>query len=385
MNLIFFIGTLLAQPYHYPFGFDVPGLSRIDTAFFDEIEKDIGRSLTFNNASKEYTYIQHLKNVSVFDAYGKIRDDLNEEAYYLHLNNMINQFPTQTSGYYWLARFYMDKGDVNKSLDLMRKASTEFNISPQSFSHLTQLYSKNSEFINGYNSLEKYYKGVTTFLSDRNWIALYDSIKQQDQLYRAKYRLDDPRFEPQYKIDEQNALFLRELVHEYGWFSKYLGRDYYLVETPVVHFAIEHQLYFLDYIIADCMSYQARWSEAEAVVWKIINHTSRIIVNDQSYHGLPLMCIDPLSGILDLEQSMLTIRSAVLAMFGCGANRSDIWLIATSELSETNYIESLEVIKKYLVLLGLDGNKIHIQRELLENDIENRLILKTPVVLKLKL
>ncbi len=48
-------------------------------------------------------------------------------------------------------------------------------------------------------------------------------------------------------------------------------------------------------------------------------------------------------------------------MFGCGGNRSDIWLVATSGFSNENYVESLNIVKKYFALLGLDEEKIHIQ------------------------
>lgn len=381
--LFFFIGS--AQPYHYPFAYNHSGLNRIDDAFFDELEKDLGRTISFNNTSPQYTYIQHLKNKSVYFSLMSNAAELKEEDYYLHLKEMIVRFPTQTNGYYNLARNYMDQGDVEEAIDVLKKAALEFNISPKSFSYLTQLYAKNQEFIKGFNDLiDFYFTSETTVLPDSSWILLYDSLKQKDQLYRGKFRLDDARFEPQYQIDEQNALFLRELVLEHGWFSKFLGRDYHFVHIPIMHFAIEHQLFFLDYIIADCMAYQGRWLEAEQVLWKIINHTSQVIVGNESYHSLPLLYINPITCMIDLEKSMLAIRSAVLAMFGCGGNRSDIWLIATSELSDVNYTESLKVIKKYLVLLGLDENKVHIQENLLERKIEDQLKLNTPVVLKRK-
>ncbi len=382
LKLLF--GASFAQPYHYPFGYNHSGLNRIEDAFFDELEKDLGRTISFNNTSPQYSYIQHLRNKNVFFSSGKQRDELNEEEYYLHLKEMIARFPTQTSGYYNLARNYMEKEEVKKAIGVLKKAALEFNIPP--FSHLAQLYAENDEFTSRYNELLAYYLAAeTTALPDSNWIALYDSIKQQDQLYRGKFSLDDPRFEPQYQIDEQNALFLRELVSEHGWVSKYLGRDYHFVHIPIMHFAIEHQLYFLDYIIADCMSYQARWLEAEQVLWKMVNHTTHIVVEKESYHSLPLMCIDPLTGKIDLEQSMLAIRSAVLAMFGCGGNMSDIWLVATSEISDTNHIEKLKIIKKYFSLLGLSEDKIHIQTELLDKGIEAQLKLKTPILIKRKI
>jgi hypothetical protein len=71
-------------------------------------------------------------------------------------------------------------------------------------------------------------------------------------------------------------------------------------------------------------------------------------------------------------------------MIGCGGDKSDIWLVATSEFPNENHMESLKILKKYFVLLGLDEDKIHIQDDLLDREIENQLILKTPIVLKLK-
>jgi len=377
-----------AQPYHYPFNYNHSGLNRIDDAFFDELEKDLGRSIALDKAAFEYRYIQHLRNkntfLSLYDKAAELNHEENATEIFLLLQRIVADFPTQTTGYYQLSRFFMNKGKVTDAIDVLKKAAMEFNLSPESFSYLTQLYAENDEFIRGYNDLMRHYKTKTTLLPDSNWIALYDSIKQQDQLYRGKFRLDDPRFEPQYQIDEQNALFLTELLLEHGWFSKFLGRDYHFAHTPVMHFAIEHQLFFLDFIIADCMAYQARWFEAEQVLWKMINHTTRVIINDETYHSLPLLYNDSETGIIDLEQSMLAIRSAVLAMYGCGGNRSDIWLIATSELSDVYHTESLKAIKKYFVLLGLDQDKIHVQESLLEREIEDQLKLKTPVVLKRK-
>lgn len=389
LTVIFFSQFLFyfysSQEYHYPFGYETRNLNWIDEGFFDELEKDLGRSITFNNTCSEYSYIQHLKNKYVFHFFGRPRAELNEEEYYLQLHETIIKFPTQTNGYYWLVRFYMEKGKIDKAIDILKRASLEYNIPPGTFSHLTKFFADNDEFISKYSDLADYYFAAeTTVLPDSHWIALYDSIKQQDQMYRSKYRSKDPRFELQLQIDEQNALFLRELVREYGWFSKFLGRNYNLVHLPVMHFSIDHQLYFLDYIIADCKSYQARWLEAEEVLVKMINHTTRIVVDDESYHSLPLFTFNPSTGFIDLEQSMLTIRSVVLAMFNSGREMRDIWLISTSVLSETNFIESLEVIKKYLALLGLDEDKIHIKKELLEKDIEKQLKLKTSVVLKLK-
>ena len=374
-----------AQYYHYPFGYNYSGLNRIDDAFFDELGKDLGRTILYDNTSPEYTYIQHLKNKNEFFSFGKPRAELEESEYYLQLYEIINKFPTQTSGYYNLAVLYLNEGKVDEAIEILQRAALEFNIMPESFSYLTQLYAENDEFIKRYNDLKEYYvNSEAIVLPDRRWIALYDSIREQDQLYRGKFRLDDPRFEPQYKIDEQNALFLRELALEHGWFSKFLGRNYNFVHVPVMHFSVDDQLFFLDHIIADCMSYQARWLEAEQVLWKMINHTTQVIIKGESYHSLPLLYIDPANGIIDLEQSMLAIRSAVLAMYGCGGNRSDIWLVATSDLSDVNHSESLKAIKKYFVLLGLDKDKIHIQESLLEREIEDQLKLKTPVVLKRK-
>jgi tetratricopeptide (TPR) repeat protein len=129
---------------------------------------------------------------------------------------MVDDFPTQPSVYYQLARYYMGMENVDEAIDVLKKASLEFNIPPESFSYLTQLYAENEKFIGRYNQLMAYYlTAETTVFPDSKWIALYDSIKEQDQLYRGKYRPDDPRFEPQLQIDEQNALFLRELVIEH--------------------------------------------------------------------------------------------------------------------------------------------------------------------------
>lgn len=385
--LIVFASAAKAQPYHYPFGYNQSGLNIIDDAFFNELEKDLGRSISFNNISPEYTYIQHLKNKSILFSLQRQMAEFNQKEHadsiYVLLQEIIEKFPTQTGGYYLLARLYLDFGEIDEAIGVLKKAALKFNISPKSFSYLTQLHAENEKFIQGYNELLAYYlTAETTTLPDSNWIALYDSIKKQDQLYRGKYSIDDPRFEPQFLIDEQNALLFRELVREHGWVSKYLGRDYHMVHIPVMHFAIEHQLYLLDYIIADCLSYKARWLEAEQVIWKIINHQSMVIIDNENYHSLPLMYIDSLTGVIDLEQSMLAIRSAVLAMFGCGGNRSDIWLVATSEFPNENYVESLNVLKKYFAILGLDEDKIHIQAEFLDKEIEGQLKLKTPFVLK---
>ena len=82
---------------------------------------------------------------------------------------------------------------------------------------------------------------------------------------------------------------------------------------------------------------------------------------------------------------MLAIRSVVLAMIGCGGDRSDIWLVATSEFPNENHMESLKILKKYFVLLGLDEAKIHIQEDLLDREIEDQLKLNTPIVLNRKL
>ncbi len=71
-------------------------------------------------------------------------------------------------------------------------------------------------------------------------------------------------------------------------------------------------------------------------------------------------------------------------MFGCGGNRSDIWLVATSGFPNENYVESLNIVKKYFSLLGLDEEKIHIQAGLLDREIEDQLKLKTRIVLKRK-
>ncbi|TVQ08151.1 MAG: hypothetical protein EA361_17205 [Bacteroidetes bacterium] len=225
MLSIFLFGACFAQQYHYPFGYNFSDLNRLDDAFFEELEKDLGRTIAFDNLSPGYSYIQHLKNKSLYFALRSNAAELNEEDYYLHLKEMIARFPTQTSGYYNLARNYMEKGEVEEAINVLKKAALEYNVSPVSFSYLAKLYAENDEFISGYNDLLAYYPTAeTTELPDSNWITLYDSIRQQDQLYRGKYRFDDPCFEPQYQIDEQNALFLRELVREHGWVSKLEGQ-----------------------------------------------------------------------------------------------------------------------------------------------------------------
>jgi hypothetical protein len=70
-----------AQLYHYPFRYNSSVLNRIDDIFFDELEKDLGRSIIFNNTSPEYSYIQHVKNKNVFFSLGTKLSELNKEEH----------------------------------------------------------------------------------------------------------------------------------------------------------------------------------------------------------------------------------------------------------------------------------------------------------------
>ncbi len=115
-SVLLFLLNVSAQTYHYPFGYNQSGLNRIDDVFFDELGKDLGRSISFNNTSPEYTYVQHLKNKNTFfSLQGKVAE-LNQKKHgdetYRILQKMVADFPFQSSGYYQLARFYLDKGNV---------------------------------------------------------------------------------------------------------------------------------------------------------------------------------------------------------------------------------------------------------------------------------
>jgi tetratricopeptide (TPR) repeat protein len=389
MSLLLFVIALFhiatySQQYHYPFVYNSTPVNVLDVGFFDELEKDLNRSVTYNATAPEYSYIQHLKNKNVYFSLNSKRVGLNQEtdadSLLVLLNEMLLKFPTQTSCYYYLASFYLKKGESEKAIEVM-KAAFKYNISPKSFNYLSKLYPGNEKFIQQLNNPDVLYcSAETTIHADNRWVALFDSIIRQDQLYRRLYRYDDPWFEKQIEIDTQNSLLLKELVQEYGWFTKHVGRDYHDTHLPVIHFDIADQLYFLDYIIADCKSYQAKWYEAEQVLWKMVNHQSQIRINNERYHSIPLLYTDSISGFIDLEKSMLALRSAVLAMIGCGAGRSDIWLVATTESAS----ENLGLIKKYFSLLGLNAENIHIQSTILEEKVAEQLILKTPVVIRRK-
>ncbi|MDP2423900.1 MAG: hypothetical protein Q8M23_06100 [Bacteroidales bacterium] len=373
-----------AQNYHYKYSYNSGDF--INPSLFDELEKDLGYPVNFNTSVDSYSYIQHLKNQNVFiELTDKVRNLYNsgpEDSIYIKSKQLLGFFPTQIPGYYYVLKYYLDRGQYNKALEIIENGIFEYGIEPKRLINLNRL-SDIPEFSTEVKALyDRYHESPVNELPDSNLVIIVDSIKYFDQLYRG-FSLDssDPRWIRQVELDSLNAKKFKELVRAKGWLRKYVGQDYIFLHVPVMHWAIYEQLFFLDYIIADCETNNATWAEAEAVIWKIAVHSGRLSKDGVDYHSVPLVYFDSISGNLDIKRSMLGIKSFVAGL-SCTRASDPIWLIATSEHQARNHLQNLEKLKKYFVILGFREDQVFIQEATLNKDIENELILKTPIVVK---
>lgn len=377
------LSSSFSQDHHYRFYYNNNG--KVSERLFEALEKDLGRTIDYNISSEQYTYLQHLRNQNLFlSKHSQIKAlKQDEDLGRLHqlLEEIVIMFPHQSTGYYYLAQFYMDKGYVDMALAVLSGAVVDFGLESDSFNYLEKIYAENNDFVNGVNDIRKLSETrIPVVAKDSLLIDVVDSILKTDQMYR-KADYPDPRFTKQQQIDSANAATLKEIVKERGWISKYLGRDYHFAHIPVIHFSIAHQLFFLNHIIADCISYNGKWTEAEQIIWKIVNHTSRIEKDSKRYHSIPLLFFNEHTGKLNLEKSLLSINSTVIALLNSKKD-NPIWLVATTENPFNQHMENLALLKKYFSILGYDEDKIFIQAELLDYETESSLLLKTPVVIK---
>jgi tetratricopeptide (TPR) repeat protein len=371
-----------SQVYHYKFSYNNNGI--VNDKLFEALEEDLGTSVSYNVSSAEYSYIQHLKNQNLYSSTLNQIESLMKEDHLDQLHHLlveaISMFPYQTPVHYYLARFYFDRGNVDQAIAVLKKAVLDFGLEPESFSYLLKLYAENETFVNGYSNIQKLATTRNPIVAkDSCLIAVVDTIKKNDQFHRTADN-KDPLFLKQQLFDSTNARTLRSIVTERGWIGKYLGRDYPLAHVPVMHFKVHDQIFFLHYIISDCVSYNANWTGAEQVIWKIVNHTSRVEKKGERFHSIPQLHFFE-SGKIDIEKSILAINSTAIALLGSKKNKP-IWLVATSEHPDKHHVENLELLKKYLIILGYGEDKIFIQNELLDCETESNLLLKTPVVIK---
>ncbi len=373
-----------SQENHYRYSFNFNG--RVNDNLFDSLEQDLGYGIEFNTTTLKYSYLQHLKNQNVyFNKLAQIellkQSRIDENIHQL-LIEIVCLFPTQSSGYYYLVRYYVDRNNIDGALLVLRRAIIDFSIELERFNYLKKLYSDKIKFIDGLNEIEKIANEKQSVeVKDIGLIATLDSIIKRDQMYRNVKAPNDPRYFKQIEFDSLNAKIFKKIVEDKGWVTKYLRLNYEMAHIPILHFNYNEQLFYLELIIDDCVSYNGKWTEAEQILWKLVNHTSTVNMEGVCYHSIPLLIFDDNSGILDLEKSMLAINSTAIALLSSKKDKP-IWLVATSSHPTNHFIDNLEVIKKYLTILGYNGDNIFIQKEPLDNELENILLLKTPVIIK---
>ncbi|MGE0078128.1 MAG: hypothetical protein AB7S48_09730 [Bacteroidales bacterium] len=259
------------------------------------------------------------------------------------------------------------------AINVLTKGVLELEYNPQRFVYLSTLHKDNSEFISGFDALKKqYFTTNPKHKVDSSTVAFMDSIMYRDKLDRYAYRLNslDPRFITQQRRDSLNLVELKDFVLKKGWISKYLGNDYDMPYLPVIHFPVKEQLFFLDYIIPECEKYSSSWVDAELITFKIAIHSSRIEKNKIYYNAIPLLYLNPNTGLLDIPKSLLGIIASANAF---NTNRVPITIIPTSKHPNSNKRKNLEHIKSYFTALGIKESNIIIQEDVLDSEIEKEM------------
>jgi len=344
---------------------------------FTHLEKDLGYKIEYNNKTTPYSYIQHLKNQSIYNELSGKANYYNEkgisDSLLIISNQLIEQFSNQHVGFYYLAKYYLDRKETAMAINVLTKGVLELEYNPQRFVYLSTLHKDNSEFISGFDALKKqYFTTNPKHKVDSSIVAFMDSIMYRDKLDRYAYRLNflDPRFIAQQRRDSLNLVELKDFVLKKGWISKYLGNDYDMPYLPVIHFPVKEQLLFLDYIIPECEKYSSSWVDAELITFKIAIHTGKLQKNESYYHAIPLVYLDSKTGFVDIPKSLLGIIASANAFI---KSKFPITLIPTSKHPNINTLRNLEIIKSYFVTLGIKESNIIIQEEVLDPSIEKEM------------
>lgn len=344
---------------------------------FTHLEKDLGYKIEYNNKTRPYSYIQHLKNQSIYNELSGKANYYNEkgisDSLLIVSNQLIEQFSNQHVGFYYLAKYYLDRKETAMAINVLTKGVLELEYNPLRFDYLSTLHKDNSEFINAFDALKKQsFIESSKHKVDSSIVAFMDSIMYRDKLDRYAYLLNslDPRFIAQQRRDSLNLVELKDFVLKNGWISKYLGRDYHELYLPIIHFPVNEQLFFLDYIIPECEKYSSSWLDAELITYKIAIHSSRIEKNKIYYNAIPLVYLDSNTGFVDIPKSLLGIIASANAF---NTNRVPITIIPTSKHPNSHKLKNLELVKSYFVTLGIKESNIIIQEEVLDPSIEKEM------------
>lgn len=350
------------------------GGTAISKTFVNYLEKELGSTMQLNEKSAKATYGQHLINEYYYSQLSKKADSFERnnipDSLFFYANKLIKMFPNQHLGYYYLAKFYINNKQHSKGLKTIEEA-VRMGADANSFSYLNQLYSSDSTFINGYAELLKSYNRNTSNTTEDNCIkAIVDSLKYLDQLYRRPHLLPThPLALKQDTIDSTNAIVYKNLVARKGWITKYLDKGYFDPFPPVVHFKINDQLFFMQFIIEDCEKQQAQWAEAESIMFMMASTSSRIKVGDDLYHAIPLIYLDSTTKTIDLAKSLLGIKGSAEAFL----TNKPITIIPTSLHPAKNIEQNLEMLRNYFLMLGFKENLVQVSSKTLDKNIESKL------------
>jgi hypothetical protein len=352
----------------------------VTESFVNEIERDIPNLISCSDSSMVFSYPQYLKDRFTLNkkiSLAKEHEKLGfQDSLYNLYDEIVSLFPYQLPGYYHYSKFLLESNQTDRAIALLERGICEFGLSPNSFSYLHSLFKHNVAFSNRFEMLKsKYQECYRNDWIDSTIISVVDTAFYYDQLCRI---ISHPLYKLRADIDSSNANTYKKLVEEKGWLTKYVGtgkRTY----IPILHFSLHHQLYFLNYIIADCSAGYAPWVDAEIILTKIVQKFQRI--NSSNYHILPFVTLDSISKRLDLAHSLIGIKPVVDKIIELWDNQH-LTVIATSKHNGNNHIQDLEQIRKYFILLGYDRDKITVQEKFLDLKIEEEMNHITPFVIK---